>query len=120
MSTTPEIVRAQQAEDHRDQLQAQVDRLDALDNALADGLSADLRREWADITAAIHHADVECEAAELAFYRSEGDADKVRELESNRVHRDLVAAEAAQAIMDDLRHQHGDDDDADDDAEAEG
>ncbi len=75
MSTTPEIARWQEADQHRDQLQAQLDRLDA-----------DLRIEVDDrlreaLDEAISDADDECEAAELAFYRAEGDSGKVRELE---------------------------------------
>ncbi len=85
--TTTEIARWQKADQRRDQLQAQVDRLDAdprinMDDRLRDSL---------DDT--ITDADQEIEAAELAYWRSEGDDNKVRELEMAPFERAMILAD---------------------------
>ncbi len=51
MNTTPEIARWQEAEQHRDQLQAQLERLDAQENAglVEDQQKADQHRERAGL-----------------------------------------------------------------------
>jgi len=81
------LQRWQKAEDHRDQLQAQVCRLDAdprinMDDRLRDSLDD-----------AITDADQEIEAAELAYWRSEGNHEKVRELEMAPFERALILAD---------------------------
>lgn len=78
------LQRWQKAEDHRDQLQAQLDRLDAdpridMDDRLRDSLDD-----------AITDADQEIEAAELAHWKAEGDDNKVRELENRRLERSMI------------------------------
>lgn len=81
--TTPEIARWQEADQHRDQLQAQLDRLDADPRIDVDDR---LREALGD---AISDADDECEEAEVAFYRAEGDAEAVARLgvrEAGAVH----------------------------------
>lgn len=77
----------QQADDHRGQLQAQLDRLDAhprteVDNRLREALDD-----------AISHADEEIEEAELAFYRALGDLAMVRELEVSWMERAMILAD---------------------------
>lgn len=88
MSETDTIERWASAEQNRDQLQAQLDRLDA--NPRID-VNDRLRGALDD---AIADADDEIEAAELAFYRAEGDAEKVRELEDRQLERAMILAEA--------------------------
>ncbi len=110
MSTTPEVERLQKADDNLDRLQAKLDRLDALENL--DGRNRD-DAERERLNHAIYDAVREREDAEIDQYRAEGDDAMVAKHESDRMHRDLIAAEAAQAIVDDLRRQH-DDDDAED------
>ncbi len=85
--TTPEIARWQEADQHRDQLQAQVDRLDADPRMDVD----DRLREALDDT--ITDADQETEEAELAYWRSEGDDNKVRELEMAPFERAMILAD---------------------------
>ncbi len=82
-----EIARWQAADQHRDQLQAQLDRLDADPRVDVD----DRLREALDD--AISDADDECEAAEMAFYRAEGDTEKVRELEMWPFERAMILAD---------------------------
>ncbi|MEJ7788634.1 MAG: hypothetical protein WKF29_02010 [Thermoleophilaceae bacterium] len=77
-------------EDYRDQLQAQLDRLDAFENldpANRDGA------ERARLDAAIEAADEQCEAAERAFHREGGDSEMVRELEMRPFERALIVAD---------------------------
>jgi len=81
------LQRWQKADQHRDQLQAQVDRLDAdprinMDDRLRDSL---------DDT--ITDADQETEDAELAYWKAEGDHDKVRELEMAPFERAMILAD---------------------------
>jgi len=87
MSATPEIARWQVAEQHRDHLQAQLDRLDADSRIDVD----DRLREALDD--AISAADGEIEQAELAFYRAEGDQAMVRELEVRWMERAVILAD---------------------------
>lgn len=76
-----QLGRWQDAETNRDRLQAELDRLDAIDNSLPDGLSEANRRAWSDTTAAIAHADEEIGAAEIAFHRALSDHERGAEME---------------------------------------
>ena len=87
MSTTPELARWQEADQHHDQLQAQLDRLDADPRIDVD----DRLREALDD--AISAADGEIEQAELAFYRAVGDQAMVRELEARWMERAVILAD---------------------------
>jgi hypothetical protein len=95
----------------RDQLQAELDHLDARENAGLQVWGDDRERERLD--KAITAADGELEAAEIAYHRSLDDDERAAELESDRLHADLTATNAAYGLLADLRRVRGEDDPTD-------
>ena len=99
MSQPDTIERWAADEQHRDQLQAELDRLDAFENLDVRNRD-DAERE---------RLDREITEAEIAFQHGLGDHGRVAELESDRMHAELATTEGAHGLLADLRRQHGED-----------
>lgn len=95
-----ELRRWQKAEEARDGLQAELDRLDALERAGRAGAEfTDPHAERRRLDDAIQRADVEIEEAEIAFHRALGEDSIADNLEVDRLERHFIAEEAAESIM---------------------
>ena len=105
MSVQDTIRRWAKAEAERDRLQARLDRLDACERTGRDEDPGNIERNLLD--RALQQAGEEITEAEIAFHRELGDHDRVAELESDRMHAELTAAEASHSLLADVRRARG-------------
>ncbi len=90
-----------------DLYQAQLDRLNAEENAglIEDQQEADEHREALETL--LHEADLEEQDAEIAFERAMGDHEQADRLVAKRRERNRIAREAAEGLLRDLRKAYG-------------
>lgn len=81
--------RWQEADNRRERVQAELDRLDAMERAGLDVKDPDR----ADISAALADLDDDVQAAEVAFHRSVDDDHHADQLVTDGLERDLISSE---------------------------